>query len=90
MSVTNYRNGEWKRLTARIQRSMRAYLESRGRPADASPGWDEGYQAALGEMEAFLATLRVTPGATGAQAAVEDATAHEGGGGRYGGGEKAS
>ena len=58
MSITNYRAGKWKYLTARVQRQMRDYLEPR--PQDAGPGWDEGYLAAVEEIEAKLVEMRAS------------------------------
>ena len=55
LSIQNYRKGETS-PTAATLRKMRAYLEPE-RPENASASWDEGYRAAIREMEMVLGEM---------------------------------
>ncbi len=87
-SITNYREGRWKRLTKRMERALEkavtaleSLIEDGPPDAAAGDGWADGYRAAVEEMEAILARMRKVPtrGAAGALAAVQDAATPRGG-----------
>jgi hypothetical protein len=75
LSIQNYRKGTARPTEATI-RKMEAFLAPH-RPSTAAPGWTDGYQAAVEEIDAFIAQMKVTA-PKGAAGVLDAASSAEG------------